>query len=124
MIIRKSFNMCPLLAYASLYTIKMKLIGWFMQGAKRQELGELSGKVFTLVELLIVIAIIGILLSLLLPSLSQAREKAKQVYCLSNGKSIQGAMMLHAKNYDGVFAHNFKVIDGIALTGLWEWIVS
>jgi len=67
-----------------------------------------SSKKFTLLELLIVIAIIAILLSLLLPSLSQAREKAKQVYCLSNGRSISGGMMLHSKDFDGVFAHNFK----------------
>ncbi|WDE96444.1 type II secretion system protein [Lentisphaera profundi] len=52
-------------------------------------------KKFTLIEILVVFAIIGILASLLIPSLSKARRTAKESVCKSNLKQIGLALFLY-----------------------------
>lgn len=50
---------------------------------------------FTLIELLVVISIIVLLISILLPGLSGARQEAKKVKCLANLKQISAAMLAY-----------------------------
>lgn len=63
-------------------------------------------KRFTLIEILVVVAIIGILASLLMPSLSKARKKARNVHCLNNLKQLGTAIYTYTVDSDGHFPGN------------------
>lgn len=60
-------------------------------------------KAFTLVELLVVISIIALLLSILMPSLSRARDQAKSVVCKSNIKQWGLLVGLYHADNGGYF---------------------
>ncbi len=57
---------------------------------------------FTLIELLVVISIISLLISILLPSLSRARDEAKRVHCLARLKEYGNALATYENLSGGV----------------------
>ena len=58
---------------------------------------------FTLVELLVVVAIVAILTAMLLPALASARESARRVHCASNLRQVAAATLILAQNNRGRF---------------------
>lgn len=73
---------------------------------------------FSLIELLVVLAIIGILIALLAPALSVVRAKAKQTGCASNLHQIGLALELYAGEFKDMFPYAHYNGPGAAVVSL------
>jgi prepilin-type N-terminal cleavage/methylation domain-containing protein/prepilin-type processing-associated H-X9-DG protein len=85
---------------------------------------------FTLVELLMVIAIIALLIAILIPALSRARGKAEEIVCLNNLKQLQICAKLYSGDNDFFLPPNRNVyyIDTLGPSAgfdpNWTWCVG
>ncbi len=72
-------------------------------------------KGFTLIELMVVVLIIGLLISILLPSLGQAMEAARQAQCAANLKGFGNTFKIYASQNNGSYPslQQGKMFDGI-----------
>jgi prepilin-type N-terminal cleavage/methylation domain-containing protein/prepilin-type processing-associated H-X9-DG protein len=76
---------------------------------------------FTLIEMLSVIAIIGILAAILLPALAGARERSRGIFCLNNTRQLTLAWQLYADDHEGLLPYNLGMAGSSFRTNI-NWV--
>ncbi len=79
-----------------------------------------SASAFTLVELMVVVAIISILLMLLIPNIRTMREKARSSQCQNNLRQYGIAMNQYMADYSGYFIYKGFRCRGGAICSRWR----
>jgi prepilin-type N-terminal cleavage/methylation domain-containing protein/prepilin-type processing-associated H-X9-DG protein len=85
---------------------------------QNRDRGNRRGAGFTLIELLVVISIIALLISILLPALSGARQSAMMVKCLSNLRGAGSSNFMYAEQYEDYLPFP-DGNDGSGVGGYW-----
>jgi prepilin-type N-terminal cleavage/methylation domain-containing protein len=83
-----------------------------------QSPARLSKASFTLIELLTVVAIIGVLAALLVPALGRARERGRQVGCSNNLRQIGQGIAMFASDNNGVVP--YSTTNNPAAAGIFD----
>ncbi|MBI1368181.1 MAG: prepilin-type N-terminal cleavage/methylation domain-containing protein [Planctomycetes bacterium] len=65
-------------------------------------------RAFTIVELLVVVAIIALLIAILLPSLAKARYNARSLVCSSNKHQVATITLMYAQDFKGYYPNRFN----------------
>ena len=75
---------------------------------------------FTLIELLIVIAIIAILAAILLPVLAKAKERALRVSCANNLREYGTALKIYANDSNDNLPNTYSAANPTPANWLWD----
>ena len=87
-----------------------------MKASKLMRKKSESAKGFTLIELMIVVAIIGILASVAIPNFLKARDKAKWTICVESGAALKVAQEMYISD-EGTYADDFDLLAPYMIPG-------
>lgn len=94
------------------FVLGISLLNGAPQMVRQDRSPRFPNRGFTLIEMLVVFAIISILASILFPVFSRSREKGRQTSCLSNERQLGLSVLQYAQDYDEQFPNGLGAIGG------------